>query len=344
MTVIDTKIDASTDYQCPDCSAFLNWDYKRFDSELKRAVVFQSLVATVKIHPVLDDSLERKAVRFLEHVHPDRIESTDAFLNRFTSLLDNSWPEFVQSIVVLISSPSKAIAAAAMKILDTLFWNSSANNRLTLVSADLIPQLVINLNPLSLSFSDAFDIHTCLMTSILRSLWLATPESLARLEIEDENEQLAVRETVFQQVLIPSERYTCHLCMNRFSIIDGELSRYFLLILGLILRISPFHQPTMDVVLQMPVVLTSPSCLAFFEDEVSIWNFLREIYNAQWEWNKRKGGKRQIWNNVHRMLRMEGIEDVIEEKLQNHKNEYGRAIVEKSIRWNNFLGMDLPWR
>ncbi|KAK2957632.1 hypothetical protein BLNAU_7531 [Blattamonas nauphoetae] len=205
MTEIDTKIDASTDYQCPDYSAFLNWDYKRFDSEHERTVVFQSLVATVKMQAALDDSLEVKAEILLKSVVPSTHEAADGFLSNFGQTTDESLTNFVPCIVVLISSPSKAISAAAMKILHSLIWTRSENVRLDLFKADLLPQLINTLNPLSLSFSEAVDIHTCLMTSVRDTIWLATPESLARLEIEDENEQQAVHKTVYQQVLAPSE-------------------------------------------------------------------------------------------------------------------------------------------
>ncbi|KAK2944280.1 hypothetical protein BLNAU_20776 [Blattamonas nauphoetae] len=49
-----------------------------------------------------------------------------------------------------------------------------------------------------------------------------------------------------------------------------------------------------------------------------------------------------MWKIVSRMLRMEGMENVIEAKLENDKDMYGRSIVDKSIEWNNLLGMNLP--
>ncbi|KAK2957602.1 hypothetical protein BLNAU_7501 [Blattamonas nauphoetae] len=44
-----------------DCSPFLNWDDEDHESESEKVVVFQSLVATVKFQPELDDALEEKA-------------------------------------------------------------------------------------------------------------------------------------------------------------------------------------------------------------------------------------------------------------------------------------------
>ncbi|KAK2944288.1 hypothetical protein BLNAU_20784 [Blattamonas nauphoetae] len=314
------------------------------ESSYENAALFRSLVATVKSQPALDVSLETTVLTFLEAVTPHRQESADAFLTNFLqSSSNNTLTDFVQSINVLISSSSQFLAAAAMEMLKGLLFCCSAKICLTLVEADLVPQLILSLNPLSLSFEEAADIHIHLNSSIYQLLWLSTQIGLAAVRIEDRNEQQAVHETVFQQVLVPSEKYICHLCANRYSIIDGRQSEYFLELLTRVLRICPYYQPTMEIVLHMPVFLTIPSCLTFFESDRSIWYFLSEMVDTQREWNKTMGDQRQMGKMVHRMLRMEGIEDVIEEKLQNDKTGiYGGLIVDKSIEWNNLLGMNLP--
>ncbi|KAK2963426.1 hypothetical protein BLNAU_1468 [Blattamonas nauphoetae] len=325
-----------------DCSAFLNWDECRLESDQEISVVFRSLVATLKFQAALDASLEEKAVKFLEFVKPKGRHTADAFLSTLPSSSDESVPDFVQCIVVLVSTPSQAITAAAMDLLSTLIDWFSPQVRLALVKADLIPELITTLNPQYLSFTEAVVIHTNLIYTITNSLWLTTPDCLTRLKIEDANEQQAVHETVFQQVLTPSEKYIWHLCVNRFSIIEREQSRSFLVLLALIFQICPYYQRTMDIILHMPVFLTVPSCLTFFEAESQIWLFLNRMVDVQLEWNKTMGEGRQIWKDVHLMLRMEGIEDVIVAKLQNDKNTwFGGSIIEQSIRWNNLLDSNI---
>ncbi|KAK2945969.1 hypothetical protein BLNAU_19113 [Blattamonas nauphoetae] len=229
-----------------------------------------------------------------------------------------------------------------MRILDTLLDRCSAELRLALVQADLIPQLIVTLNTLSLSFTKAIDIHIYLFSSINKLVWLVTPEGLEILGIQDENELQAVHETIFQQVVAPSEQYICNLCMHRFSIFDGDQSYEFMHLLAQLLEISPYHQPTLEIVLHMPIFLTIPICLTFFENDESIWSFLYEMSNSKQEWNKERGEVRQMWKTVHRMLRMEGIEDAIEGTLRNDENGFGRLIVDESIGWNNLLDMNLP--
>ncbi|KAK2954381.1 hypothetical protein BLNAU_10713 [Blattamonas nauphoetae] len=263
-----------------DCSLFLKWREGKHESEHERAAAFRSLVATVKLQPALDANLEMKAVKLLESVSPYSGEKAKAFLSSFAPILDES------SII---------ITTAAMKMIEALIRNCSTKILLALVQAGLIPQLIVTLNPQSHSFAEAEDIHTCVITSIIRSFWLATPYGFKYHGTEDSHEEQATHEAILKQVLVPS----------------GEYIR---------------------------LVLTVTSCLTFFENDRSIQDCLYTMVNAQREWNKKRGEVRQLWKTMHRMLRMEGIEDVIEKKLQNNRRtSFGGDIVADSIEWNNLL-------
>ncbi|KAK2955015.1 hypothetical protein BLNAU_9946 [Blattamonas nauphoetae] len=357
ITLIETTNTSSslsrTDLSSPqfplsmDDGPFLNWSEDDKETYPEKAVVFQSLVATVKLRPVLDVSLEAKAVKFLDSVFPPNDEeSADAFLRSLASNSDDSLTVFVQSIVVLISSTSRAITTVTMKILDRLMRNSYAtHHRLALIKADLIPQLIMTLNPQSLSFAETDDIHTCLMEIITTSILFASGDALVFFGIEDHDEQQAAQETVLQQVVVPSEKYILHLCVNRYSIIDGDLSKHFLTLLTALLEISPYYRPTMEFLLHMPVILTIPSYLTFFEDDRSILIFLRDMVDAQRRWNEKGGEGREMWKKVHRLLITEGFEDVAEEKLQNDRKELAIIfLVGNSNQWNNLQGMNAPQR
>ncbi|KAK2955939.1 hypothetical protein BLNAU_9099 [Blattamonas nauphoetae] len=142
-----------------------------------------------------------------------------------------------------------------MEMLVFLIHFSSALVRLALVKAGLIPQLMTTLNPLSLSFDEAVDIHTDLMSNIIGTVWLATPDGLTRLEIEDRNEQQAIHETVLKQIVVPSEKYISHLCLNRFSIVDRRQSDNLMDLLTKFLRISP----TIQLLCQSPSIVPTLS-------------------------------------------------------------------------------------
>ncbi|KAK2944520.1 hypothetical protein BLNAU_20569 [Blattamonas nauphoetae] len=354
MTTLDANPPPSTDSPCcdissyffspsPDCSRFLRWNEDQLDDEDRKAVVFRSLVATVKSQLALDGSLEVKAVKFLKLVVPRNHRSATAYLNSYRRKFGESLTDFVQSIVVLLSTSNRAITKATMKILIILFKWCSAENLLVLVKANLISELINTLNPLSLSFVEAKDIHHCLISTIQRSVWLATQLSLTSLEIKDHDEQQAVRETVLKQVLAPSEKYICHLCVNHYSIVGGNHSKYFIHLLPRLVHISPYYRPTMDFLLNMPVFLTLPSHLLISEDDEFIKYFLNFMTIAQQEWNDQSREEPQMSKTAHRMLRMEGIDDVMEARMRNGQNGYfGSAIVAFSIEWKNMLGMNLP--
>ncbi|KAK2947387.1 hypothetical protein BLNAU_17707 [Blattamonas nauphoetae] len=159
------------------------------------------MVATVKLQPVFDVSLEAKAVKCLDSLIPENHKSAYTFVHSFARTTDESLTKFVQSIVMLFN----------------LLWRCSKSTCLAVVTADLIPQLIIALDPLSLSFVESLAIHLYLHATISFSLWPATPSGL---QGYGPHEQQAVHETVLKHIVAPSEQYIWHLCVNRFSIIS----------------------------------------------------------------------------------------------------------------------------
>ncbi|KAK2956997.1 hypothetical protein BLNAU_8072 [Blattamonas nauphoetae] len=105
-----------------------------------------------------------------------------------------------------------------MKMVYKQLLYCSIETRLSVIKADLIPQLITSLNLQSLSLTEAVDIRANLTQIISRSLILATPDCLEELGSEDGYEQQAVHETVLKQVLAPSEK------MLILSLFDRELT------------------------------------------------------------------------------------------------------------------------
>ncbi|KAK2964001.1 hypothetical protein BLNAU_1082 [Blattamonas nauphoetae] len=343
MTTSDTIMDSSLEKTCSDCSPFLHWNEDHFESEHEKTVVFRSLVATLQFQPVLDEYLEAKAAKCLEYVVKGDSYSVDSFLSSLGSFSGESLMDFVHSVVMLISSPSNVITTASMKMLGTLIEWCSAKPQLALIKVDLIPQIIATLNPLSLFFAEALDIHNCLIRVISSSFWLLSSNGLSQLKIENYVEEQAVHETVLKQVLFPSENYIWHLCANRFSVVDGEQSKYFLALLAGILEKSPYYQPMMDIVLPMPIILTIPSCLTFFEADSSIYTYIFFVVDTQREWSIKSRDIRRSGTAIFRCLRMEGIEDVFDEKLRNDKkSDVGQFILDQLLKLINLQGMNLP--
>ncbi|KAK2948996.1 hypothetical protein BLNAU_16102 [Blattamonas nauphoetae] len=156
---------------------FLNWEEDRSVSEHEQAVIFRSLVATVKVQPTFGLSLETKIVTFLESVDPKDEESADAFLSTIASFSDKSMTDFVQAIVTLISTSNKAIITSTMMMLQRLPLMCSDEVLFALVKSDLT--------------------------------------SLTEFAVEDGDERQTVPETIFKKVLSPSEMYIWAILFER---------------------------------------------------------------------------------------------------------------------------------
>ncbi|KAK2949806.1 hypothetical protein BLNAU_15288 [Blattamonas nauphoetae] len=324
-----------------DCVPFLSWPGNQEGSWFGQTVVFQSLVAALKLQPALDVSLEAKAAKFLESMNTPYEELVDDPLSTHLLFSDGSFTDFVKSILVLLSSPNQVIKTATVKMLKTVVLMCSAPLRLVLIKADLIGQLVVTLNPFSVSLPDSEHLHSKFLSIIHLSVLLATPRSLKELKKEDPDEQQSVRETVLKQVLAPSEKYFSHLCVNRFSIVEGDMSTSFMTLLSQLLQISSHCQQTKEFVLTLPVFLATSSCLSFFETDSSIYSFLSYLVDTQQKWKKQDRDVHQSEATILRSLRMEGIDDVIEEKLVNDRSSYyANCLVVNSLEWSNMLGMN----
>ncbi|KAK2959583.1 hypothetical protein BLNAU_5361 [Blattamonas nauphoetae] len=345
MNTIIKTISTSSSTTRSGSTPFLNWSEDDLESESEKTIVFRSLVAHVKSQPVFDASLEAKAVKFLESVDADDEESTDDLLTSLASRSDESLTELIQSIVVLISSPSQVITTASMKMLDSLISSCSAQVRRTLVKADLVPHLIVTLNPPSLPLAEAADMHVALLNIIRNSFWLSSPTSLGQLGIKDGDEQQAVRKAVLKQVLAPSEQYIRHLCVNRHSIVDGEQSKHFLVFFAQLIRISSYYQLTMEFVVVLPVFLTITSCLTFLEVEYSLHFFLVILTPSQRQLNEESGDFRRLGTTIIGSLRTEGMDDVMEQRLQNDETTFfGKVIAADTLSLNAVTGMNLQKR
>ncbi|KAK2959932.1 hypothetical protein BLNAU_5129 [Blattamonas nauphoetae] len=159
--------------------------------------------------------------------------------------------------------------------------------------------------------------------------------------MEDRDKQQALRETVLKQVLSPSQTYICHLCAKYHSIVDEDHSDAFTTLLSRIIQLYSHCQQTMEDGLVLRAFVALPSCLTFFESDVSIDSFLDELVDSKEQQNEQGGDVCESETTILRSLRMEGIDDVIEEKLINDRStDNAENIVVNSIKWSNMLGMN----
>ncbi|KAK2959573.1 hypothetical protein BLNAU_5351 [Blattamonas nauphoetae] len=324
-----------------DCSPFLNWDEEKLLTENEQPIIFRSLVATITSQPSLNESLKAKAVEFLESVEPDGGDS-DALLTSLASPSDETLTGLIQCIVVLVSSPMQIIVSTTINMLNLLISSCSSQVLLALVNADMIPLLITILSPLSLSFTKAKYIHTYLIANVTYGVMLATRLFLTDFKSDSHDNQQAVCETVLKQVLVPSEQYIRHLCVNRYSIVDGYQCEWFLDLLAQLLQTCPYYQPTMDFVLHMPVCLAITSCLTFFENHESIRRLFNNMVNFQADCIEQSRDFRRSGTTMMRSLKMEGFDDVMEQRLlYDETGDLAEDIAIDSTELNILLGMNI---
>ncbi|KAK2946523.1 hypothetical protein BLNAU_18565 [Blattamonas nauphoetae] len=339
---MEMPIPVNTSHLETNRSAFLHWDGLPIDSISERSSIYCSLVQMVKNEEALDPSLEDKAVSFFNLVKPDTANDVDSFVSGIVpSSLPESSRDFVGSIVELISGHSKPVLNTAMAFVGRIVFRSSDNTILKLVKDGLIQKLISCLDLFSLSFIDAEYIHTSLLSIIYESLWIST-ERKETLKLNDANEQLNIRETVHNQVLLPSEAYIRHLCSNSYSFRNRDQSFQYMILLPRLLDVSPYHPATMEFVQNLHVCVTLTSAMAFFDFNVAICGSLLVLTTTQLTRRNASGQVLERHHILFRSLKMEGIEDIIEQWLKNDiGGDNGQEIATTDIKWNNMLGMNV---
>ncbi|KAK2952712.1 hypothetical protein BLNAU_12361 [Blattamonas nauphoetae] len=146
-------------------SRFLDWDGQPIKKPNDQSKMFTSLVSMLKEGQSLDDSLVEKIILFLKQMSHSLDADSKVILCLLPSTSAESMHSFLTTITVFLSSSKHTIIAAFLEMLNSLLNRCSSQMHLALVKADLIPRLITTLNPQSLSFAEAVEIHSGLMSS-----------------------------------------------------------------------------------------------------------------------------------------------------------------------------------
>ncbi|KAK2958846.1 hypothetical protein BLNAU_6095 [Blattamonas nauphoetae] len=149
---------------------------------------------------------------------------------------------------------------------------------------------------------------------------------------------LNYRELIFRKVVLPSTQYLLTLCRNR-HLLSSDIMMFFMPIMGTLLRIGPFHRPTMEFILSHRLLLAFPSLLAFCEEnDMNSFNVGR-IYSSLQEWKDQgaevtKSGKRMM-----QALFSEGLKDTLDQILMiTEYGVYGTILIEYALSIPQLLG------
>ncbi|KAK2955150.1 hypothetical protein BLNAU_9879 [Blattamonas nauphoetae] len=137
------------------------------------------------------------------------------------------------------------MVAATLSFLNTTLSFSSAEIRSHLVNSDLISNVLATIKPDTLPISGNEKIIDELIGIIAGVVHLALTDYREGLDITSAFDKFYRREMIFQKIVIPSSPFVTFLISNR-NILNGDLSKSLMSLLGTLLEFSPFHHPTLD--------------------------------------------------------------------------------------------------
>ncbi|KAK2962893.1 hypothetical protein BLNAU_1916 [Blattamonas nauphoetae] len=322
-------------------SAFLNSELKAPLSREERSVLYCLLVSLVRDNYCFDDVLLKKAIRFLSYLEKIEIQdqTRDTLITHLVPSPDGSLSGFTDSVCILLSSPRPNIVLSALSFLNVIITYSSEAHKLRFVQTDIVPRIISILHSQDFSFWNLNRFIDSLTWILIHFARLAGSYALHFLKIADPSSQHRHRELILQRVILPSSPYITFLCEDRSLFDDKRRSCTILEILGLLVTIGFFHIPTLEFVLDSPIVMTIHDRLSFIDTDLPTYHVLKLVGNSLREWQTcgpevTQSGKRTI----HALI-SEGFETTLEQMMMRKMEHFpGDCIVHYCHTIMQYLG------
>ncbi|KAK2963012.1 hypothetical protein BLNAU_2035 [Blattamonas nauphoetae] len=320
---------------------FLHFDENTELSFEDKSTIYNSLIALVEAEYPFDDALQDKALRFLGGLEPwGNQEHVLKLVNDLVPSSARQRSGFVDSILILLSSPHSNVVEAALSFLHNATTGSSQTIRSRLVESDLIMKVLAAVQPHHLPISGNEEIINNFIWTVIFCLNLASPASLRMLGVTTAVEQYDRREMIFRKVVIPSSEFMSFLISNR-HILKGELLYSFMPLLVKFIEIGPFHRPTLQFVIASPIVMAFSSCLSIVEDNGCHFDTLTNTKPLLREWKKEGPEVAQSAKRMMQAMFSEGIENTLEQMIKNKSKKFGKEIVEDCLKLSQLLGSNV---
>ncbi|KAK2943439.1 hypothetical protein BLNAU_21622 [Blattamonas nauphoetae] len=309
-----------------------------------KSSIYNSLVALVRDKFPFNNILQDRAVRFLKSLEPnwgDKSDYADKLVTDLVSSSPGSPSGFVASMETLLSSSSSTVVAAAISFLyETLFYSSN-EIRCRLVESDLISNVLATVQPHTLPISGNESIFDKLTESLFCCVNLAFPSYLTKLGITSAVDAFNYREMIFQKAVLPSSGVLMFLISNR-RIVFERFPLTFVNLLSILLRIGPFHRPTLEFVLASPIAMAFSSSLSFVENSLCLVSALKFIDNSLKLWKAEGPEVAQSGKRMMQALISEGFEDTIKQMIkQNTIGVFNCRLVEECQSIWHMLGSNV---
>ncbi|KAK2943046.1 hypothetical protein BLNAU_22020 [Blattamonas nauphoetae] len=302
----------------------------RPNSELSfedKSTIYCSLVALVKEQYRFDNDLLNRAAWLLRNLAPFGKDRESAAAKLVTDLVPSSAGSpsgFVESILVLFSSPDSKLVSTALLFLFRILSISSPAVRLLLVDSDLFTNLFVIFRPHTLLLSGNGSIADSLIRNIQDLLELSFPSTLRKLGITASADAFNHREMIFRKLVVPSSRFVTSLISKR-CVLNQEFFHSTIIMLGTLLQIGPFHHATLEFILASPIVFTFISSL----DRQEEWNVIPSIDLSLKGWKIQGPEVLQSGKLIVQALFSEGLEDALEQMLKYDEDTPSRGIIEE---------------
>ncbi|KAK2961645.1 hypothetical protein BLNAU_3443 [Blattamonas nauphoetae] len=307
-----------------------------------KSTLYNSLVALVKVEYHFGNALQGTAHLFLSGL-ASRWGNLDYAPKLVTDLVpssDGSPSGLIESISTLLSSHHSTVVKATLWFGRCAIQYSPEDIRCLLAESDLVTQMLATLQPHTLPMAGNEEIFDHLLCLIEHCIRLALPSDPRTIDITTAGKQSIHRELIFQNVVLPSSELVTFLISNR-HVFSGDLLESFVWMLTTLLRICPYHHPTLEYVLASPIAMTFSSCLSFMEDEKCLLIILNNIHSSLMEWKKHGPKVDQSAKRMIQTLFSEGFEDALEQMIRKKDGRYGRNLVDNCRFISKFLGSNV---
>ncbi|KAK2943957.1 hypothetical protein BLNAU_21103 [Blattamonas nauphoetae] len=334
----------SNDTRLPDDSAtfapFLNWDgfFPRF--VWMSAPIFHSLMAILEERHVMDEKQQLKAVQLLDFM-------------RFRSLLERSdLPEllfphhtsqhqaFLDRLLIILGCPYEIIVRAGSSLLANWFNKSPFEDKFSLAKEGRIKLLMVSMQPHTRSVEGNKYFHDSLMLILARTIKHGTLSGIHDLtESGVQESEATIRETILNNLIIPSGTYVEHVLhqlagthtRSEITFVDYFVVHLF--------DIAVHHPLTMQYLVSSSVPQAFSAILCENCCDLVVSKCLERFAVFGEKMNDEGGEFLHRTHDLIRMVRSEGLEDGLEQKLRNNADKsLGRCVAKLSLWLCNRLG------
>ncbi|KAK2942584.1 hypothetical protein BLNAU_22501 [Blattamonas nauphoetae] len=329
----------------PEYSPFLKWnptDPLTVDSAGR---VFISLGSMVRDGYVFDGELVNKASKFLSSRKQlfKREKDFDCFLRAIGKESSNAIPTLVDSMTVLLFSSHHSIFKGTLTFIHTCLNWCPLSTRLAIVSSSLIPRIPSSPHCRALSLVEDNCILNDLIEIVHTIVRLSTAGYLHCLSTDVGLDPQSVRDVVLHEVLMPMEPSLVQISRNHHFLSWNDEWSSTMGLMTHILKLSPFHQPTLDFVCSSRIPIVIQSLLSQNEHERNNQFVIGLMSNNIDEW-KKDGG--ETWCRGRILLQtqeQEGFFEGIEQILFHDKiSGGGKCVRFYSFNLLNKLGLNSP--